>query len=113
LLELVDESILHIQFSKVILVRALLIKNLSNVGRLDGASVGTHRDAFMVDFLLVDSRGEEDIECRVFDAVYVIMEDILHLLLLSAHLSLSNYINHRINLKQKYTCYHDSTDNEI
>ena len=53
----------------------------------------------MVDFLLIDSRGEEDIEGRVFNAVDVVVEDVLHLLLLSAHLSLSNYIRFRIIIK--------------
>lgn len=80
-----------------------MIEDFGNVGRLYRTSVGTHRNAFMVDFLLIDSRGEEDIECRIFDAIDVIAEDVLHLLLLSAHLSLSNYIETSIFIKKYYS----------
>jgi hypothetical protein len=62
LFELVNESVFEVEFAKSAGVRNLLIDDLFDVSGLYFGDVCAHGYAFVVDFLLVDSGGEEDVE---------------------------------------------------
>lgn len=79
-LELVDETILEVDLSEVVTVRALLVEDLADVAGLNRTGVGAHGDALVIDSLLKHPRGEKNIESRVLESVWVILEDGVHLL---------------------------------
>ena len=82
MLELVDETVLHVELPQVPAVRTLLVEDLGDVGGLDRSGIRTHGDALVVDFLLVHPWREEDVERRIGETVGVVLEERLQLLLL-------------------------------
>jgi hypothetical protein len=56
LLELVDHPIFQVELSEVVAVRTLLVEYLADVACFNSAGICAHRDALVINFLLVDSR---------------------------------------------------------
>ena len=63
--ECVDETVFEWEGGEVGSVGTLLVWNFADVGGLDGRFVFAHGYGPVIDFLLVDSRWEEDIECGI------------------------------------------------
>lgn len=82
---MVDQSVLEIELSEVVAVRALLVEDLADVAGLNGSGVCAHGDALVIDSLLIDPRREKNIKSRVFEPVRVVLEDGLHLSLFLGH----------------------------
>lgn len=82
---MVDQTVLEVELSEVIAVRALLVEDLADVAGLNRSGVGTHGDALVINSLLKDPRREKNIESRVLESVRVVLEDGLHLSLFLGH----------------------------
>lgn len=78
MLELIDQTILDVEFSEVVAIGAGLVVDLAEVVSLYWSSVCAHGNALVIDSLLEDTRREEDVECWVFQSAWVISEDWLH-----------------------------------